>query len=51
MFDVDGTGLLYATHAAIEHMKAHSSSDTSLGYSLRFGMHQKATTPQRRESS
>jgi NADP-dependent 3-hydroxy acid dehydrogenase YdfG len=22
MVDVDGTGLLYATHAAIEHMKA-----------------------------
>ena len=49
MLDVDGMGLLYVTNAAIEHMKTHSSSDTSLGYGLRFGMHQNAIAPLRRE--
>jgi hypothetical protein len=51
MFDVDCMGLLYVTNAAIEHMKTQSSSDTSLGYGLRFGMHQNAIAPRRRGSS
>ena len=51
MFDVDGMGLLDVTNAAIEHMMTHPSSDTSLGYGLRFGMHQNAIAPRRRGNS